>query len=107
MKKIESGETFVTIAIIIASIIIAIVLTFQHVIDSQINLDIAFQSAHQFSKKIEDIADINCVAQDSDSDGYCSCSLIKKDGSVISLECGCRQKFYGCKLATFKVGEID
>lgn len=56
----------------------------------------ATKAAKQFAANLPgSTGKVNCTAQDTDGDGYCSCTVFLKD-RVQNIECGCERRWAHC-----------
>lgn len=57
----------------------------------------AEKSAHEFIQHIDNAKDVSCTQVDTDNDGYCTCTVFRKDGlEPMSIQCGCAPEPQGC-----------
>ena len=51
----------------------------------------AERSAKEFAAKLPgSTGDVECTKNDTDGDGYCSCSAFMKEKPIVTLDCDCR-----------------
>lgn len=71
------------------------------------NVDAANAAAEEFVKKIEGATGFECAQQDTDGDGYVSCTVFRKGADPLLIECGserfCVNCARGCKYTQLKV----
>jgi hypothetical protein len=61
--------------------------------------DKAVSAAKKYAKNVPDATgNVDCVAKDSDGDGYVSCTIFRKEGDPVAVECGA-EKWCGCNCA--------
>lgn len=48
-------------------------------------------AAREFSTHIEDATGTACAQRDTDNDGYCSCTVFRKDHDPMRIDCGCER----------------
>lgn len=63
----------------------------------------AQKAAEQFASQVPGATGkASCTHTDSDGDGYCACTVFRKDGSVLRVDCGCEKYCLicteGCKV---------
>lgn len=52
----------------------------------------AERSAKEFAEKLAAATGkVSCTHQDTDDDGYCSCTVFMQDGSTMAIDCGCER----------------
>ena len=66
------------------------------------DFEAAKKSAEEYSKNVPNATGVSCVQSDSDGDGYCSCTIFRKDEDPLAIECGCEVRCLwncasGCK----------
>lgn len=104
----NKGFTLVEVLIVIA--IIAIVLTIiagalgSGCNDYPKNKPSADYYAMEFAKKMGgEVTGVVCVAQDTDGDGYVSCTVFRKDRDPFAIECASQFTYnQGCKMPKMK-----
>ncbi len=70
----------------------------------------ANRAAAEYVTRIPGATSFECAKQDTNSDGYCSCTVFRKDADPLSIECGCERWCIwncarGCKYTPFKGGK--
>lgn len=53
--------------------------------------EIAEKSARDFATHIDDSTGIECAQRDTDSDGYCACTVFRRDHDPLRIDCGCER----------------
>jgi len=71
--------------------------------------DVAQEQAHKYAQEMGiDLAHVSCVRQDTDGDGYVSCSLKDAAGETMSLECaGAWNLNAGCRAPKLSAGTLQ
>lgn len=69
----------------------------------------ANKSAQEYMKNVPGATGYECTASDSDRDGYCSCTIFRKDQDPLPVTCGCERFCVwncadGCKYVPFAGG---
>lgn len=51
----------------------------------------AQKSAEEFITHMPNATSVSCTQADTDNDGYCTCTVFRKDGlDTLSIQCGCQ-----------------
>jgi Tfp pilus assembly protein FimT len=106
----QSGITFVELIILVAIVGILLVVAVAGMGSCAVDPDKAQEAADEFKQNIPGATNAVCVATDSDGDGYCSCTVFRKEGmEPVALDCGCETMCLrcseGCKMAMPKFKE--
>lgn len=106
----QKGLTLVELIIIVAIVGVLGAILFGSLRGCSVDVDAAQQAADEFKDNVPGAINAVCVAQDSDNDGYCSCTVFRKEGlDPMALECGCETACIrcsrGCKMALPKFKE--
>ena len=63
----------------------------------------AEKAAREYAEHFDDANGIECAQRDTDSDGYCACTVFRRDHDPVRIDCGCERFCVwncarGCKL---------
>lgn len=57
----------------------------------------ATKSAKEFARKVPDATgEVECARKDTDSDGYCACTIFRKSAEPLRADCGCEIMCVNC-----------
>lgn len=83
------------ICIIIAGVLAALVATTLGGCDA--DWQKAEKAASEYSAKVPgSTGEVSCMKTDSDGDGYCRCTIFRKEKDPLHVECGCQRYCFIC-----------
>lgn len=56
----------------------------------------AVNAARSFSKNISDATGVDCAERDTDHDGYCTCTVFRREHDPLRIDCGCERYCFNC-----------
>ena len=107
MRKLQKGFTLIEIMMVVAVIAligaVVVGISCRSAVSSKGEAE---RSAKAWAAQLGgEVTGVNCTRNDTDGDGYVSCTIFRKDKDPISVDCAARFTMNdGCRLSKTRIG---
>ena len=93
----SKGFTLIETAICIFSIGIIVAVVSMTFVGCEADWQKAEKAAGKYAQKVPgSTGEVSCMKTDSDGDGYCRCTIFRKEKDPLHVECGCQRYCFIC-----------